>query len=249
VRVLIVDDDSLSRRAIYLTLQKFAGVEIVGECGDGATAAERIRALSPDVIFLDMQMPKMTGFEVLRALPAENLPSVICLTAHERHVSRAFEVHALDYLLNPVDDQRFAAAVNLAKRLVEYSSRNPVADHFLRMLEKNSKYPSRFAVRTGPRVQVVSVQDIYWIGAAADYAELHVPGRTHLLRETMNALEAKLDPALFIRIHRSRIVRTSCIRALIAVDNREYKINLSDGSEHRSSRTYADRINAWLNSA
>jgi len=248
VRVLIVDDDSLSRRTIYLTLQKLAGVEIVGECSDGATAAERIRALSPDVIFFDMQMPERTGFEVLRALPAENLPSVIFLATHERHASRAFEVLALDYLLKPVDDERLATPTNLAMKRMKNSSGDRVADHIPRVLEKNSKYPSRFAVRTGSRVQVVSVQDIDWIRAAADYVELHVLGHTHLLRETMNALEAKLDPELFIRIHRSRIVRTSCIKELTAVDNREYRINLSDGSEHRSSRTYADRINAWLNS-
>jgi two-component system, LytTR family, response regulator len=249
VRTVIVDDEPLSRRGVRLRLQKFKDVEIVGECGDGASAVEKIIELSPDVVFLDIQMPGMDGFEVLRALPRENLPSVIFLTAYEQHALRAFEVHALDYLLKPVDDERFGIAVQRARELGNAGSKVQMAERVLKMLEHDSvRYPSRFPVRTGSRIQVVLTDDIEWIAAAGDYAELHAGVRCHLLRETMNSLEEKLDPAQFLRVHRSRILRVKCIRELRAIDNREYLVKLSDGSEHRSSRTYADRLEGWLSS-
>lgn len=230
-----------------MRLRKFADIEIVGECGDGASAVEKILDLAPDVVFLDVQMPGMDGFEVLRALPKENLPGVIFLTAHEQHALRAFEVHALDYLLKPVDDERFAAAVSRASRLADSASKTRTAERILKMLGRESeKYASRFAVRTGSRIQIVLAEDIEWIGAAGDYAELYVRGRAHLLRETMNSLEKKLEPGKFLRIHRSRIVRSSGIVELRGLDNREYSIKLADGSEHRSSRTYAGGLEEWL---
>jgi two-component system LytT family response regulator len=249
VRTVIVDDEPLARRGVRLRLQKFKDVEIVGECGDGASAVGKILELSPDVVFLDVQMPGMDGFEVLRALPRENLPSVIFLTAYEQHALRAFEVHALDYLLKPVDDERFTAAVQRARQVGESGSKIQMAERILRMLERDSvRYPSRFPVRMGSRIQVVLTDDIEWIAAAGDYAELHAGARCHLLRETMNSLEEKLDPAEFLRVHRSRILRVKCIRELRAIDNREYLVKLADGSEHRSSRTYADRLENWLSS-
>jgi two-component system, LytTR family, response regulator len=248
VRVLIVDDEPLARRGVALRLKKFKNIEVVGECGDGTSAVEKILALSPDVVFLDVQMPGMDGFEVLRALPQENLPSVIFLTAYEQHALRAFEVHALDYLLKPVDDDRFRAAVQRVRQIGDRDSRIQMADRLLEMLQQSSgKYVSRFPVRLGSRIQIVLADDVEWIAAAGDYAELHsVGGRSHLLRETMNSLEQKLDPAQFLRIHRSRIVRVKCVRELRAIENREYLVKLSDGSEHRSSRTYADRLDDWL---
>jgi two-component system LytT family response regulator len=249
VRAVIVDDEPLARRGVRLRLQKFKDVEIVGECGDGGSAVEKILQLAPDVVFLDVQMPGMDGFEVLRALPRENLPSVIFLTAYEQHALRAFEVHALDYLLKPVDDERFGAAVERARQVGDAGSKVHMAERILQMLQHDSlRYPSRFPVRIGSRIQVVLTEDIEWIAAAGDYAELHSGGRCHLLRETMNSLEEKLDPTQFLRIHRSRILRVRCIRELRAIDNREYFVTLSDGSEHRSSRTYADRLETWLSS-
>jgi two-component system LytT family response regulator len=248
VRALIVDDERLARRGVSLRLSKFKDVEIVGECSDGLSAVQKILDLSPDIVFLDIQMPGMDGFEVLRALPKENLPNVIFLTAYEQHALRAFEVHALDYLLKPVDDERFAAAVDRARKLDHSSSRIRMSERILRMLGRDSeKYTSRFVVRTGSRIQIVHVEDIVWIGAAGDYAELHLGGKSHLLRESMNSLEQKLDPAKFLRIHRSRIVRSDSIVELSAIDNREYLIKLSDNSLHRSSRTRADKLDQWLN--
>lgn len=247
MRALIVDDERLARRGVLLRLRKFKDIEIVGECSDGLSAVEKILELSPDVVFLDIQMPGMDGFEVLRALPKENLPGVIFLTAYEQHALRAFEVHALDYLLKPVDDERFAAAVNRARQLDDSVSKLRMTQRILQMLGRDSeRYASRFVVRTGSRMQIVLAEDIEWIGAAGDYTELHVRGRSHLLRETMNSLVQKLDPMEFLRIHRSRIVRTRCIAELQAIDNREYLLKLIDGSQHRSSRTYAQNLERWL---
>jgi two-component system LytT family response regulator len=249
VRVLIVDDEPLARRGVALRLKRFRDVEIVGECGDGMSAVEKILELAPDVVFLDVQMPGMGGFEILKALPGDDLPSVIFLTAYEQHALRAFDVHALDYLLKPVDDERFDIAVQRARQVQNTGSRIKMAERIMRLLdERVGKYASRFPVRVGSRIQVVLVDDIDWIAAAGDYAELHCAGRCHLLRETMVALEQKLDPMQFLRIHRSRIVRVACVRELCPIDNREYLVRLSDGSEHRSSRTYAERLDEWLSS-
>ena len=249
MRALIVDDEPLARRGVVLRLRKFRDVEIVGECGDGAAAVEKILALSPDVVFLDVQMPGMDGFDVLRALPRENIPGIIFLTAYEQHALRAFEVHALDYLLKPVDDARFAAAIGRARKLVDSASKAMMAERVLQMLDRTSeKYASRFVVQTGSRIQIVLAEDVEWIRAAGDYVELHVCGRSFLLRETMASLEQKLDPVKFLRIHRSRIVQTGSILELRALENQEFTVKLSDGSEHRSSRTYADRLDNWLSS-
>ncbi len=243
MRVLIVDDERLARRGVAVRLRKYRDVEIVGECADGLSAVEKIVDLAPDLVFLDIQMPGMDGFEVLSALPRARLPNVIFLTAYEQHALRAFEVHALDYLLKPVDDERFAAALERARSVGDSSSRARI----LEMLGRNSgPYASRFLVRRGSRISIVPAEDTDWIGAAGDYSELHVRGSAHLVRETMTSLEKKLDPEKFLRVHRSRIVRAACIVELTAMDNREYLIRLTDGSQHRSSRTYADQLQKWL---
>jgi two-component system LytT family response regulator len=232
---------------VSLRLKAAADVEIVGECGDGPTAVKKILELAPDLVFLDVQMPGMDGFEVLRVLPAQKLPAVIFVTAHDQHALRAFSIHALDYLLKPIDDLRFATAVERAAQLISATARTQMAGRILQMLNNDlGKYPARILVRTGQRTQIVLVEDIEWISAAGECTELHARGRSHLLRETMSSLHARLDPAAFLRIHRSRIVRTKCIVELRSVENREYMITLSDGSEHRSSRTYAPGLEQWL---
>ena len=249
MRAMIVDDEPLARRGVALRLRKYRNVEVVGECGDGSSAVNRILELAPDLVFLDVQMPEMDGFDVLRALPRENLPGVIFLTAYEKHAVQAFEVHALDYLLKPVDDIRFAAAIGRAQKMVDSALKTTMAERVLEMLDHTSeKWASRFAVQTGSRIQIVLAEDVEWIGAAGDYAELHANGRCYLLRETMTSLERRLNPSKFIRIHRSRIIRTECIRELCSIENREFKVSLLDGSEHRSSRTYADNLEGWLSS-
>lgn len=249
MRVLIVDDEPLARRGVVHRLRRCKDVEIVGECGDGVSAVERILERSPDVVFLDIQMPGMDGFEVLRALPRENLPAIIFLTAYEEHVLRAFDVHALHYLLKPVDDVRFSAAVGRARDLVDSALKNEMAQRMMKILDRDrNQYASRFTVQTGSRIQIVTAEDVEWIGAAGDYVELHANGRSFLLRETMTSLEQRLDPGKFLRIHRSRIVQSKGIVELRPIENREFTVKLSDGSEHRSSRTYADRLDRWLSS-
>jgi two-component system LytT family response regulator len=247
VRVLIVDDEPLARMGVVHRLRQFNDVEIVGECGDGASAVERIMERSPDVVFLDIQMPDMDGFEVLQSLPNETLPAVIFLTAYQQHLLRAFDVNALHYLIKPVDDARFAEAVSRARHLVDSKLRADTAQQVIKMLSgAPHRYASRLTVRTGSRIQIVAAEDIEWVGAAGDYVELHVNGCSFLVRETMASLEQRLDPSQFIRIHRSRIVRSQRIIELRSIENREFTVKLSDGSEHRSSRTYADRVEQWL---
>ena len=249
MRALIVDDEPLARRGIVQRLQPFEDIQIVGECGDGASAIGKILELSPDLVFLDVQMPEIDGFGVLQALPRESLPNVIFVTAHEQHALRAFEVHALDYLLKPLDDARFAAAVQRVQGLMRSGSKALAVENLLHLLEQRpDRYISRLAVRKGSLTKIVLVQDIEWVAAADDYVELHSAGASYLLREPISTLEQRLDPARFIRIHRSRLVQTACIRELRNIENREYVVKLSDGSEHRSSRTYADRLESWLSS-
>jgi len=247
MRVMIIDDEPLARRGVRARLRKMPDVKIVGECGDGTSGLEAILKLEPDLIFLDVQMPGMDGFGVLRALPADHLPSVIFLTAHEEHAVRAFEVSALDYLLKPLDDERFEAALNRARKQMDAASKAELAGRMLRLLDQqNEKYASRFTVRMGSRIQVVPAEDLEWISSAGDYTELHTRSAIHLLRETMNSLEQRLDPSRFARVHRSRIVNLAGILELRSIENREYIVKLRDGSQHRSSRTYADRIEGWL---
>ena len=247
MRALIIDDEPLARRGVALRLREHPDVEIIGECEDGFSAVTQITELRPDVVFLDIQMPGMDGFDVLRALPRDSIPGVIFITAYEQHALRAFEEHAMDYLLKPLDDRRFALAVDRARKMVASTAKARMAERVLKLLDaEGERYVSRFAVKTGSRIQIVLVEDLVWIGAAGDYIELHSGGRSHLLRQTMSTVEQELDPSLFIRIHRSRIVRSSEIVELVSIENREYVVKLTDGSEHRSSRTYADRLEAWI---
>jgi two-component system LytT family response regulator len=249
MRALIVDDEPLARRGVVLRLRKFRDVEVVGECGDGSTAVESILQLSPDIVFLDVQMPGMDGFAVLRALPPESLPGVIFLTAYEQHALRAFEFFALDYLLKPVSSARFAAALGHAHLLVDSASKAAMTGRLMEMLGHTSDmYASRFTVQTRNHIRIVAADDVEWIGTAGDYVELHAGSRSFLLRETMVSLEQRLDPSKFLRIHRSRIVKSGRIQELRSIDNREFMVKLSDGSEHRSSRTYSDRLERWLSS-
>jgi two-component system LytT family response regulator len=189
----------------------------------------------------------MDGFEVLRALPKERLPAIIFLTAYEQYALQAFRVHALDYLLKPVSSASFAAAVGRAYKLIDSASKATVAEQVLEMLGRTSgKYATRFTVQTGSRIKIVVAEDVEWIGAAGDYVELHVNGHSFLLRETMASLEQRLDPAKFLRIHRSRFVQSKGIMELRSIEKREFIVKLADGSEHRSSRTYANRLEHWL---
>jgi two-component system LytT family response regulator len=251
MRVLIVDDEPLARRGVRNRLKQHSDIEIVAECGTGRAAIAAIRTHSPNLVFLDIQMPDMSGFEVLRSLDSNEIPAVIFLTAYDKYTLEAFSVHALDYLLKPIDDSRFESALKHAR--VQIKNRAlPELERRMRDLLKDTDahevghYETRFAVRTGQRILVVPANDIDWIEACGDYVTLHTGNRTHLLRQTMNKMESQLDPARFLRIHRSTIVQTSRIRELVALDNREFLLRLADGKELKTSRSYSDRIDKWL---
>ena len=247
MRAVIVDDEPLAREGVLLRLKKFRDIEVVAQCQDGSSAVEKIVELSPDLVFLDVQMPDMDGFEILRALPQQRLPEVIFVTAYEHHAVRAFDVRALDYLLKPIDDERFASAIERVRNALQSDRTVQRAQRLVELLgNESTSYATRFSVKVGTRTQVVRAQEINWIASAGDYVELHSTGRCYLLHETMNSVEQKLDPKDFLRIHRSRIVRLNLIQEAQSIDNREYKVKLADGSEHRSGRTYATRLEAWL---
>lgn len=252
MRALIVDDEPLARRAVRSRLKQYPDIEVVAECGTGKSAVSAIRERSPDLLFLDIQMPDMSGFDVLRCLEPGKMPAVIFLTAYDKYALDAFEVHAVDYLLKPIEDERFQRAIGHARIRIETNNLPEIEQRIRDLLAEpggrgsGARYETRFAARTGQRIVIVLVKEIDWIEASGDYVTLHVGKQTHLLRQTMNKTELQLDPAKFLRIHRSAIVQTARIRELVALDNREFLIRLADGKELKTSRTYSDQIEQWL---
>jgi two-component system LytT family response regulator len=251
LRVIIVDDEEFARRGIRARLQASKDVDVVAECGSGRKAVDVIRRTRPDLVFLDVQMPGMDGFGVVDALAGQSLPRVIFVTAHDQHAIRAFEVNALDYLLKPIDDERFDMALararesicarrdgDLGRRLAAAvrdadTSKEPPSPH---------AYAERFVVRLAGRVVFVRSAEIDWVEAAGDYVTLHVGKKPWLLRETMAAMAAKLPPQKFARIHRSAIVNVERIVELRPYDNGEYFVRLADGIELKLSRTYRNAL-------
>jgi two-component system LytT family response regulator len=247
LRALIVDDEPLAREKLRTLLGHEGDVEVVGECGDGLQAVASIERLAPDLVFLDVQMPEIDGFGVLEAIPRRRLPAIIFVTAYDRYALKAFEVHALDYLLKPFDRERFHGALDRARAELIGREGNGGAMgrrllELLEQLHEERAYTSRFVVRESGRVYFVRVDEIEWIEAAGNYARIHVGPRDHLLRETMKMLEARLDPEKFLRIHRSMIVNVERIRQLEPSFHGEYEIVLASGARVTSSRGYSDRL-------
>ncbi len=252
MRVVIVDDEPLGQRGVRARLAGARDVEVVAECATGREAVTAIETLSPDVVFLDIQMPDMNGFDVLRRLPNRVLPFVVFVTAHEQYALQAFEAQAVDYLLKPIDDDRFAATLARARllstsqHLMDFDRRiSAVLDHVQRS-ELRSKYRLRMVVKARNRTTIVPVTDIDWIAATRDYVTLHVGSKEHLVRQTIGSLEQELDPELFLRIHRSTIVQASRISELATLSNGEYLVRLRDGTQLRTSRSYGERLERWL---
>ena len=246
IRALIVDDEPLARERVRTLLAAERDVELVGECGDGAEAVAAIERLAPDLVFLDVQMPEVDGFEVLQAIPAARLPAVIFVTAYDRYALKAFEVHALDYLLKPFDRERFGLALDRARgEFARGDASGPIAKRLLELLEglkSERRYAPRLVVRESGRVFFLDVAEIDWIEAVGNYARLHVGKRSHLLRETMKALESRLDPERFVRLHRSSIVNVERIRIVETTRRGDHGVVLADGTHLAASRGYAERL-------
>lgn len=234
LRILIVDDELLARQRIEDLLAKEPGVEIAGFARDGNEAVAMIRDLHPDLVFLDVQMPGRTGIDVVETIGAEAMPPTIFTTAYERFALKAFDVAAVDYLVKPFDDERFAQALGRARKAIE-------ADAALHPRPK-AEYLERIPVESRGQIRVVPVTLIDYITASGPYAELHAGQRTFAVREKMQTLEEKLDPAVFFRIHRSAIVRLDRIDTLLHAAGGDYAVRLKDGTELSVSRSRREEL-------
>lgn len=249
VSVLIVDDEPLARDGVRLHLELESDFEVVGEAGSGEEAVALIQDLSPDLVFLDVQMPGIDGFGVIEAIGAEQMPVTIFVTAYDQFALKAFDAHALDYLLKPFDAERFRAAVARAREQLRARRLGDVEGQLAALLGElrgRREYLERIVVRSGGRILILRVEDIDWLEAASNYVRIHASGRQYLLRETMSNLEARLDPARFVRIHRSTMVRLDRIRELEPLFQGDYVLILEDGTRLTSSRGYRDRLQAML---
>jgi two-component system LytT family response regulator len=250
IRTVIVDDERLARDAIRIRLQDEPDIEVIGEAATGGEAVALIAEALPDVVFLDVQMPGMDGFEVLDRVAPTWLPIVVFVTAYDRYALKAFETHALDYLLKPFTRDRFRAALQRA-RAAFANAVDPSAERGLvKLLNDRSRSPAdrgkgylvRFAVKHHRGMKLVRVRDIDYIQAGGNYAEIHAAGGTHLVRMTMQELEQRLDPSLFVRIHRSTIVQIDRIRDIVADSHGDFDLSLRDGRVLRLSRNYRGRL-------
>ena len=244
-RVLIVDDEPLARERLRTLLADEPGMEVAGEANDGRTAVDAIASLSPDLVFLDVQLPGSTGFEIIEQVGASRMPFVVFVTAYDRYALRAFDVHALDYLLKPFDRERFRQAIARVRQQLERREGGDLERRLIALvqdLKPAQPRVDRFVVKSGGRVFFVRNDEIDWIEAAGNYVKLHVGGDAHLFRETMNAVEARLDPDLFFRIHRSHIVNIERIRELQPWFNGEYVVFLKNGTRLTLSRGYREKL-------
>ena len=245
LKVVIVDDEPPARTRLRRLLEAHDDVELIAECGDGAAAVQAIESAAPDLVLLDVQMPELDGFEVLRALDMPRLPVVIFVTAFDKYALRAFEVHALDYVLKPVEADRFGEALDRARRrIAERRSATAGLAGLLRELKGNRTYLTRMPVRSGGTVKVIELADVDWLGAADNYVTLHVAGREYLVRDTLAAVERRLDPQSFVRVHRSTIARIDRIAELTADAHGDFTIRLKDGTRLGMSRTYRAAVEA-----
>lgn len=247
LRVLIVDDEPLARQRLAAWVEDSADLELIGECGNGDDAIAFIRRYQPDLALLDVRMPGRDGLDVVRQIEPDNMPLVIFQTAYSDHAVRAFELQALDYLLKPVARERFDQAIERAltsHRLHQASEQRQQLANLLTELQRRGTYRERLFVKTGSKLEPVRIDQIDWIGAAGNYVELHCGERTFLIRSTLNAFAEELDPARFVRIHRSTIVALDRIRELEPKGNGDFLVVLTSGARLVLSRTYRAELEA-----
>jgi len=245
IRTLVVDDAPLAREAVRARLALERDVEIVGEARDGPAAVEAIRRLLPDLVVLDVQMPGLDGFEVLERVAGETMPVVLFVTAYDRFAIRAFEVHAIDYLLKPFTAERMRQAVARVRHDLERDQAAAARESTAALLDARAAVPNdapafshRLTVRDGDAFVMLRAEEVDWIEAAANYVRVHARGRVFVLRGTMNALERRLDPRQFARIHRSTIVNVDRVREIRPEWHGDYDVVLADGRTLRLGRSY-----------
>ena len=246
MRVLIVDDEPLAREGIKLMLS--ADVQAT-EARNGREAVAKIRDEKPDLVFLDVQMPRMDGFTVVEAVGAEQMPAVIFVTAHDQYAIRAFEISAVDYLLKPVTEERFRIAFERARKRLRTAPPEEAARQMLTVLDAIAnprRYLSRLAIRAGDGTIFVPIEEVEWIEAAQNYVRVHTRDAVHLLHVSMNTIEASLDPERFVRIHRSHIVNLRHIKQLWTLVHGQYILELMSGERLQSGRTYGEKIRTLL---
>ena len=255
ITAVIVDDEGLAREAVRLRLAAEPDIEVVGEAANGADAIDLVRRLEPDLMFLDIQMPGMDGFEVVERVASDHLPIVVFVTAHDRYALKAFETHALDYLLKPFTAGRFHAALDRARLEVAKAGDHDTHQRLIQVLDERRRarqqrsdsegtpqYAARLAVKHNQRIVLVKTADIDWIESSANYAHLHTSGTMYVVRMTMGELERQLDPERFARIHRSTIVQLDRISEIVAAWHGDFDVTLQDGTTLRLSRNYRDRV-------
>ena len=253
LRVLIVDDEPLARQRIEDVLVKEDSIDIVGAASNGSEAVEMIRRLSPDLVFLDVQMPGMSGLDVVDTMGPEQMPATIFTTAYDKFALKAFDRAAVDYLMKPFDDERFSQALRRARKTIELQEVGRMTRRLAALLEEErapkrakAKYLERIPVEMRGQVRVVPVDKIDYISASGPYAELHVGDRTYAVRERMQTLEERLDPAIFMRVHRSAIVRLDRIDTLLRSSGGDYAVRLKDGTELSVSRARREELEQRL---
>jgi two-component system, LytTR family, response regulator len=269
ISTIIVDDEALSRRGIELRLREAGDFDIIAQCSNGREALASISTYKPDMVFLDIQMPGMSGFEVLAHIPHESLPVLVFITAYDQYAIQAFEARAVDYLLKPIDDARFQIALGRVREHVRAKSAANQRDRLMEIIAEitgsgelaldelltrgraavEAKHPEVLPIRQGRETVRVPVAAIRWIDAAGDYMCIHAGSDTHILRGTMKELEELLDPKLFQRVHRSTIVNLRLVKSLRAHMNGEYFLTLDGGHELKLSRTYRDKVEYFLNTS
>lgn len=245
IKTLIVDDEPLARERVRRFLRDEKEIQVIGECGNGAEAIEFIKKEKPELVFLDIQMPEKNGFEVIKSLGVKMLPTIIFVTAYDNYALQAFDASALDYLLKPFNRDRFSRAVSRACEHIENKKRGNLDERIASLiadLKTEKKYLERLVVKSVGRVFFLKTDEIDWIEAAGNYLKLHVGRESHLIRETMNAIEAKLDPDKFLRIHRSTIVNIDRIKELHPMFSGDYDVVLQTGAKITLSRNYRERF-------
>ena len=261
---IIVDDEQLARRGLAVRLQQLPEVDVIAECANGQEALIAVAQHQPDLLFLDIQMPGMDGFEVVEKLQGDAMPMVIFVTAYNEYAVDAFKVHAIDYVLKPVDDDRLHEAVQRAAAHREQLASSAGKERLVKLIMSmtgesaagvealvdkgtgDNGWPEKITIKDGSDIQFIRVADIAWVDAAGDYMCIHAAGETHIMRITMKQLEGMLNPAQFLRVHRSTIVNSRVITGAHTLNNGEYLLNLEGGTQLKVSRSYKDRIRQFL---